>query len=92
MHPNFKSATPINTPSANANASIRVKIHDLLNAELAKPEVNLRSVEKLSLAFSRHIIGEREATNIEILDVNRADARLTNAGFEIAKFPDDYDN
>ncbi|MGI2908608.1 helix-turn-helix domain-containing protein [Tolypothrix sp. VBCCA 56010] len=67
------------------HASIRVKMQELLNTELVKPELNLRVIEKLSLGVCRHLQGEREASGVdESLSINRACVRVEKYGLIVS--------
>lgn len=74
-----------------SHASIRMRMQDLLNTELYKTEPNLRTLEKLSIAVTRHMQEERQACGVnEALDINRACVRVEKYGL-IVSMPTESD-
>lgn len=73
------------------HSKLRGIITSLLESQLQNPE-NLRGVHTLSMAVTRHLEGERQATSLHLLDVNRAVELLHSHGFFVSPMPSKNDD
>ena len=74
-------ATNLSVEHYATHQNIRVQISEILNNCLETEPDNTRKINHLALAVNRCIEGERIATNLDLLDINRAIEVLEKHGF-----------
>ena len=65
------------------NQNIRVKLGKILNNCLNYPELNARVINSISQCYARHLVIEREAAALDMLQPDRAFKLLESMGYSI---------
>ncbi len=68
-----------------SHRQVRLKVEKILEQKLAEDELNLRAIQTLSLALTRHVEGERIAFSLDYLDLNRGAKALEARGYTISE-------
>ena len=79
----LNAANALSTDHYRAHLDVRQRIETILIEKLQESDLNLRSVHVLSLALTRHIDGERTATSLDLIDVNRAAKVVESHGLSV---------